>query len=101
MRDDPDHSPTYREAFDCTCCRIERFWIEGAEALVNEQAVEHRGAGGALHLLAQLQGQCQGCEEGFAAAQRIGTAYLAGVVVIDDLERLVLPLEAIALREIP
>ena len=43
--------------------------IEGAKALVDEQAVEPDGAGGALDLLAELERERERGQEGLAAGQ--------------------------------
>jgi hypothetical protein len=59
VSDYPDHATGNPQAFYGACGGIERFGVEGAEALVDEEAVEHRGSGGTLHLLAELPSQCQ------------------------------------------
>ena len=54
--DDADHPASHPQALEGLGDEGERVGIEGAEALVAEQAVQSHGADGALNLIAELQG---------------------------------------------
>ena len=85
------------KALDGLRHRCQGIRIEGAEALVDEQAVEMHGPCRFLDLPADLQGKRQRREKRLAAAQRVADACLAGVVVVYDEDLIVLELQRVSL----
>ena len=87
--DDADHPASDLQALEGLGDESEGVGIEGAESLVDEQAVEMHRTDGTLDLVAELQGESQRGQEGLPSAQRVADPRFAGVVVIDDPDFLV------------
>ena len=90
MGDDADHPAADSQPVEGLGDQRECVGIEGAEALVDEQAVEIHRADGTLNLVAELQGESQRGQKGFSAAQRVADPRFVRVVVIDDPDLVVL-----------
>src|SRR5262249_3421532 len=101
MRDNTDHPASYRQTFNCTGCCVECLRIKRAEAFINKEAVELCSSSGLLHLIAELKRECQRRYEGFSSAQRVGAPQLPRVVMVNNVKSFILPVKAIALRQIP
>src|SRR5437868_9826157 len=70
MRDHADEAAGQRQALDAVDGEIEACRIKGAEALVEEEAVQPASSLG--HRLAECEGEGQRGEEGLAARQGVG-----------------------------
>src|SRR3712207_1604650 len=66
VRDDADHAPALLEVLEGADREVERFGVEGAEALVDEDRLEADAAGVALHDVGEAERQGEAGEEAFA-----------------------------------
>jgi hypothetical protein len=93
--DDADHLAAHPQTLEGLGDKNEGVGIEGAEALVDEEAVQIHRPNGALNLVAELQDESQRGQECLSSAERVADPRFVGVVVVDDPDLVVVELQRV------